>query len=88
VAGHLAPVAVLETEHHLASSPREGHCSAYAVRSRLRTGPEQCESAGGAHGGTWGITSGTTSLEHHVPSVNEGCPTVLRPVPPEPPQLR
>ncbi len=65
VTSHLATVAVLEPQHDVASASGEGHGGAHTVAARLRTWPEQRESAGGAHSGTRGVTTSTTNLQHH-----------------------
>jgi len=74
VPSHLPTVAVLEPEDHLARPPSEGQGRPHAVGTRLRTGPEESESAGGAHRSTRGIASGTTNLEHHEIQCDEGVP--------------
>ena len=68
----LTTVAVLESEHDVTGPPGEGQRRPHAMGTRLRPGPEQGESAGGAHCSSRGITTGTTNLEHHGHQCDEG----------------
>ncbi len=72
VPGHLPTVAVLEAEHHLSRPTGERQSCMHPMAALLRTRSEQSKAARGAHRSTWGVTTGTTNLEHHGTKCDEG----------------
>jgi hypothetical protein len=72
VTRHLTTVAILEAEYDLAGASGERQRGAHTVRTGPRPRSEQGKSTGGAHRSTWGVTSGTTNLEHHEFQCDEG----------------
>ncbi len=73
MASHLTPIAVLQPEHDVTGSPREGHGSMDAVWLGARHAPDERESTGGAHRCSRCVTSGTTSHEQHASIMMRGC---------------
>lgn len=78
MARDLTPVAVLQPEDHPPGPTGEGDRAVHTVGTRPWPRAEQGESAGGAHGHTRGVTSGTTRLEDHGISLTKGCDRVPR----------